>query len=125
MRPVEVLDRDICEGHTDLTVVPCSGKMKKVEKSRNQARIEHYGLPSPHDLKDQFGYGQISPIFPPKRNGEKITFFTFASSVLNRSDPGKIESIGRGGSVDLYRFRAFSKWFSASVTPPPLRASAG
>jgi hypothetical protein len=31
----------------------------------------------------------------------------------------------RGGSVDLNRFRAFSKWFSASVTPPPLRASAG
>ncbi len=31
----------------------------------------------------------------------------------------------RGGSVDLNRFWAFSKWFSASVTPPPLRASAG
>ena len=31
----------------------------------------------------------------------------------------------RGGSVCLNRFRAFSKWFSASVTPPPLRASAG
>ncbi|MBA3909190.1 MAG: hypothetical protein C0524_04740 [Rhodobacter sp.] len=33
--------------------------------------------------------------------------------------------VDRGGSVDLNRFRAFSKWFSASVTPPPLRASAG
>nr|WP_081880298.1 DDE-type integrase/transposase/recombinase [Paenirhodobacter enshiensis] len=31
----------------------------------------------------------------------------------------------RGGSVDPSRFWAFSKWFSASVTPPPLRASAG
>jgi hypothetical protein len=31
----------------------------------------------------------------------------------------------RGGSVDLNRFGAFSKWISASVTPPPLRASAG
>lgn len=31
----------------------------------------------------------------------------------------------RGGSVDLNRFRAFSKWFSASVTPLPLLASAG
>jgi len=30
----------------------------------------------------------------------------------------------RGGSVDLNRFRAFSKWFSALVTPPPPRASA-
>jgi predicted NBD/HSP70 family sugar kinase len=36
-----------------------------------------------------------------------------------------LRGMGRGGSVDLYRFRAFSKWFSASVTPPPLRASAG
>lgn len=31
----------------------------------------------------------------------------------------------RGGSVDLNRFRAFSKWFSASVMPLPHRASAG
>jgi hypothetical protein len=31
----------------------------------------------------------------------------------------------RGGSVDLNGFRAFSRWFSASVMPPPLRASAG
>ena len=31
----------------------------------------------------------------------------------------------RGGSVALNRFRAFSKWFSASVMPPPLRVSAG
>jgi hypothetical protein len=95
MRPVEVLERDICEGHNDLTVVPCSGKMKKVEKSRNQARIYHYGLPSPHELKDEFGFGQISPIFPPTKNAGKIRFFAFAASVLNKSDPSKIESIGR------------------------------
>jgi hypothetical protein len=31
----------------------------------------------------------------------------------------------RCGSVDLNRFRAFSRWISASVMPPPLRASAG
>ena len=31
----------------------------------------------------------------------------------------------RDGSVALNRFRAFSKWFSASVMPPPLRVSAG
>jgi hypothetical protein len=31
----------------------------------------------------------------------------------------------RGGSVCLNRFRAFSKWISASVMPPPLWASAG
>jgi len=31
----------------------------------------------------------------------------------------------RGGSVCLNRFRAFCKWFSASVMPLPLRASAG
>ena len=29
----------------------------------------------------------------------------------------------RGGSVDLNRFQAFSKWFSAFVTPPPLRGA--
>ena len=32
---------------------------------------------------------------------------------------------GRGGSVCLNSSRAFSKWFSASVTPPPLRVPAG
>lgn len=95
MKPVEVLDRDICEGHTDLTIVPCSGKMKKVEKSRNQARIDHYGLPSPYDLRSEFGYGQISPVFPPTKNAEKIKLFAFAASVLNSSDPNSIESIGR------------------------------
>lgn len=95
MKPVEILDRDICEGHTDLTIVPCSGKMKKVEKSRNQARIDHYGLPSPYDLRAEFGYGQISPVFPPTKSQGKIKFFAFAASVLNTSDPGSIESIGR------------------------------
>lgn len=34
-------------------------------------------------------------------------------------------NIKRVGSVALNRFRAFSKWFSASVMPPPLRVSAG
>jgi len=95
MKPVEVLERDICEGHTDLTIVPCSGKMKKVEKSRNQARIDYYGLPSPYDLKADFGYGQISPVFPPTKNVGKIKLFAFAASVLNTSDPSSIESIGR------------------------------
>jgi hypothetical protein len=95
MKPVEVLDRDICEGYSDLTIVPCSGKMKKVEKPRNQARIEYYGLPSPFDLKDKFGFGQISPIFSPTKNEDKIKFFAFAASVLNQSDPSTIESIGR------------------------------
>ena len=33
--------------------------------------------------------------------------------------------VARGGSVDLNRFWAFSKWFSALVTPPLLRALAG
>jgi hypothetical protein len=69
--------------------------MKIVEKSRNQARIDHYGLPLPHDLKDEFGFGQISPIFPPIKNGGKINFFAFAASVLNRSNPSTIESISR------------------------------
>ncbi len=31
----------------------------------------------------------------------------------------------RGGSVYLNRFWAFSKWFSASITPPALQAAAG
>jgi hypothetical protein len=47
MRPVFVLDRDICSGHADLTIIPCSGKMKQIEKPRNQQRIDHYGLPTP------------------------------------------------------------------------------
>ena len=40
---------------------------------------------------------------------------------------GRLAAMGgvRGGSVCLNRFRAFSKWFSGSVTPPPDRAAAG
>jgi hypothetical protein len=44
---------------------------------------------------------------------------------ISLDELAKPNRIGRGGSVDLNRFRAFSKWFSASVTPLPLLASAG
>lgn len=44
--------------------------------------------------------------------------------IAARSASGRIIAI-RGGSVDLNRFRAFYKWFSALVTPPPLWALAG
>ncbi len=93
-RRVHVLDRDICSGKSDLTIVPCSGKMKEVEKPRNQERIDFYGLPRPFDLKDKFKYGEISPIFPPSRNAGKIKYFAFAASVYNDSDPEDIERIG-------------------------------
>ena len=39
---------------------------------------------------------------------------------------GRIEEVARrGGSVCLNSFRAFAKWISALVTPPPGLASAG
>ena len=94
MKRVHVLDRDICSSHSDLTIVPCSGKMKRVEKPRNQDRIDFYGLPSPFDLKDAFAYGKVSPIFPPTKNGGSIKYFAFAASVLNSSDPSALEGIG-------------------------------
>jgi len=94
MRPVFILDRDICSGYADLTIVPCSGKMKEVEKPRNQQRIETYGLPTPHDLRMHFGYGRISPIISPKKNVGRIKYFAFAASVLNKSDPSAIQRIG-------------------------------
>lgn len=95
MKPIHILDRDICCGRTDLTIIPCSGKMKTVEKPRNQARIDNYGLPTPNDLKNQFSYGKISPIFAPTKNVEDIRFFAFAASVFNKSDPSALESIGK------------------------------
>lgn len=91
---VHILDKDICGGHCDLTILPCSGKMKKVEKPRNQARIDQYGLPSPADLRDKFSYGEISPIFSPSKRKGPIKYFAFAASVLNRSTPGALEKIG-------------------------------
>ena len=60
----------------------------------------------------------------------------FSGSGLMGGDPLKVTvlcgtliaavifSPERGGSVSLNRFRAFSKWFSASVMPLPLRVSA-
>ena len=59
-------------------------------------------------------------------NGEKAVP-TFSDHEMNRrleAIRGHMSKAGRGGSVDLNRFRAFSKWFSASVMPPPLRVSA-
>jgi hypothetical protein len=94
MKSVYVLDRDICCSYTDLTIVPCSGKMKQIENPRNQNRIDFYGLPSPFDLKDKFAFGEISPIFPPTRNGGKIKYFAFAASVRDLSNTEKIEKIG-------------------------------
>jgi hypothetical protein len=94
MRRIHILGQDICGGHSDLTIVPCSGKMKKVEKPRNQERIETYGLPTPHDLRDEFGFGKVSPIFSPTKNVGKIKYFAFAASVLNQSDILAIQNIG-------------------------------
>lgn len=94
MKRVHVLDKDICSSNSDLVIIPCSGKMKHVEKPRNQNRINDYGLPSPFDLKDKFSFGKVSPIFPPTRNGGKIKYFAFAASVLNKSDPDALERIG-------------------------------
>lgn len=95
MRRVHVVDIDICGGRSDLTIVPCSGKMKKVEKPRNQARIDKYGLPTPQDLQDKFSFGKVSPIFSPTKNRGQIKYFAFAASVLNESDVSTIESIGQ------------------------------
>jgi len=92
---IHILDRDICCGEADLTIVPCSGKIKIEEKPRNQARIEFYGLPTPYDLREKFSFGRVSPLFRPSRNTGKIKYFAFAASVLNRSDVASIESIGR------------------------------
>ena len=50
-----------------------------------------------------------------------ITKFASKASTVEEIDRQAV----RSGSVDLNRFEAFSKWFSASVTPLPLRASAG
>ena len=99
MERVYVLDRDICDSYTDLTIVSCSGKMKQIETSRSQARIYDYGLPSPFDLKDKFSFGEVSPIFPPTKIpptkiGGEIKYFAFAASVRDRSTLEKIEKIG-------------------------------
>lgn len=48
-----------------------------------------------------------------------FTLLAFSSAV----EPPRIAY--RGGWVCPNRFRAFSKWISAFVMPPPLRASAG
>ncbi len=45
---------------------------------------------------------------------------------MNAVDPAERGlAMVRGGSVYLNRFWAFSKWFSASITPPALQAAAG
>src|SRR6185312_1408414 len=94
MHPVHILGRDICGGHADLVIIPCSGKLKDIEKPRNQQRIDYYGLPRPSDLRGTFGYGKVSPIFPPTKNIEKIRYFAFAASVFDSADPDGLRSIG-------------------------------
>lgn len=56
---------------------------------------------------------------------DKAQTFGVAFADINQTLSANLGSAYRGGSVDLNRFWAFSKWFSASVMPPPLRVSAG
>lgn len=95
-RPVEVLFRDICEGSVNLTLLPCSGKIKAAvdEKKWTQDRIDQYGLPEPKDFKGRFKYAEISPTFEPIRNQGRIDFFAFAASVYNKSDANGLEELG-------------------------------
>jgi len=53
-----------------------------------------------------------------------VLFRVLGAGEVIPDNPEGFSLTHRGGLVDLNRFRAFSKWFSASVTPPPLRASA-
>ncbi len=62
MKPVHVEFGDICEGGSDLTIIPCSGKKKKEEDPRIQARIDSFGLKTPYDMPDKFGYGRVSDL---------------------------------------------------------------
>ena len=48
-----------------------------------------------------------------------------APSAPKYRHPDNPNNPNRGGSVFLNRFGAFFKWISASIMPPPLRASAG
>lgn len=56
-------------------------------------------------------------------NGVLVIFMTSTPEI--EGSIGAFMRATRGGSVCLNRPRAFSKWFSALVTPPPLRVSAG
>jgi len=94
--PVEILFRDICEGSVNLTLLPCSGKIKDAvdEKKWTQDRIDQYGLPEPTNFKGQFEYAEVSPIFEPTKNRGRIDFFAFAASVYNKSDANALEELG-------------------------------
>ena len=55
-----------------------------------------------------------------------IMYMRFSLSLRNVEDLLHERGIDiRGGSVSLNRIRAFRKWFSAWVMPPPLLAPAG
>ncbi|PKP68325.1 MAG: hypothetical protein CVT82_15615 [Alphaproteobacteria bacterium HGW-Alphaproteobacteria-4] len=72
--------------------------------------------------------------FKNTKSKKPVSFETYAEKLLEETKQrtkGKAGSYAyrdehkRSGSVDLNKFRAFSKWISAFVMPLPHRASAG
>ena len=87
-------------------------------KERIWSRMEH-------DVFTQIGDRHIADLNPPDILALIRKVEARGALDVSRRIRQSIGAVFRGGSVRLNRFRAFSKWISASVMPPPLRASAG
>ena len=98
-KPVIVKDGIIKAQRVDLTVLPVSGKLKKLEDEGDQNRLDisHYGLPGPNTLESptfpRGPCGHLSELLVPTTNQEQSPLVVYATT----SNGGSTES-------DLYKF---------------------
>lgn len=99
MQTVFVKWGDIGQDPVDLTVLPCSGRMKELEVKRTQEKIEAIGLPSPEEMQSKnFSkgkIGEVSDLMQPN-NPEALTkFAVYASTSFGGGSVEAMVKIGR------------------------------
>jgi hypothetical protein len=101
VKAVSIKHGIIKSDRVDLTVVPCSGKLKKFEEEgdSNKADIAWYGLPAPFDLESasfpRKKIGFISDLLVPTNHAGQTKFVVYATTSDGGSTVEAIENIGK------------------------------
>lgn len=101
MEPVIIKHGIIKSDRVDLTVLPCSGKLKRFEEEgdSNRVDIEWYGLPAPNDLEGKNfprgPIGFISDLLVPTKHIGQSKYVVYATTSNGGSNIDALYEIGR------------------------------
>jgi hypothetical protein len=101
MDPVIIKHGIIKFDRVDLTVLPCSGKLKRFEEEgdSNRVDIEWYGLPAPNDLETRDfprgPIGFISALLIPTKHVGQTKYVVYATTSNGGSSDDALYNIGR------------------------------